>query len=79
MYFTSAPYFVFLRIVLEQFLRYQMVSSFLYFWSSLRVGADGASPKLIMSRGFHTGDPTIEKTNENLARLESNVYRDRER
>lgn len=28
--------------------------------SSLR-DVDCASPKLVMSRGFHTGDPTIKK------------------
>lgn len=31
-----------------------------YLVSSLR-DVDCASPKLVMSRGFHTGDPTIKK------------------
>ena len=33
-----------------------------YLLSSFRV--DWASPKLIMSLGFHTGDPTIKKKNK---------------
>lgn len=37
-------------------------SSVIYFVSSLRLKLVEASPALIMSRGFHTGDPTNKET-----------------
>lgn len=61
-------FLVFFGFTLAISLQYVRFIGF-YFVSSLRA-VDGASPKLIMSRGFHTGDPTIKK-NKKEARLDN--------
>lgn len=40
----------------------ECASSVIYFVSSLRLELAEASPAFIMSRGFHTGDPTNKET-----------------